>query len=111
MGEITALTFLPRGLFVILVAFGMHVYFAFGRGNKVTGLAFVFRLRNFVMFFIPVISEHRVCWRPDRALFTLKPGFWIVRSQMQFEIVIVVGFIFTLVAKLNKILVEQLLPF
>ena len=105
MGEVTSLTFLPFGLLIFLVTFCVHIYLAFGWGNKVTCLTFVFRLCDFMMFFIPVISKHRVCWCSDRTLFTLKPSSWIVRSQMQFEIVVVVCFVFTFVAKLNEILV------
>ena len=58
-----------------------------------------------MMFFIPVISKHGVCRRSHRALFTLKPTFWIVRFQVRGEIVVVVGFIFTFVAILNELLV------
>ena len=105
MGEVTSLTFLPFRRLLFPVAFGMHIHFAFRGGYKVAGQTFVFRLCDFVMFFIPVVSKHRVRWRSDRTLFTLKPAFWIVRFQMCSEIVVVVRFIFTLVAILNDLLV------
>ena len=35
MGEITSFAFLPFGLLLFLVVFGMDIQFAFGRSNKV----------------------------------------------------------------------------
>ena len=37
MGEITSFAFLPFGLLLFLVVFGMDIQFAFGRSNKVAG--------------------------------------------------------------------------
>ena len=56
MGEVTSLTFLPFRLLLLPVAFGMHIHFAFRGGYKVAGQTFVFRLCDFVMFFISVVS-------------------------------------------------------
>ena len=87
MGEVARFTFLPLRLLPLLVAFGVHVKFALGRGCVGAAETIVFRLRDLVVFFVPVISEHVVCRGSERTLFTLKPSFWIMDFHVQFEIV------------------------
>ena len=105
MGEVARFTFLPLRLLPLLVAFGVHIQFALGRGCEGTAETIVFRLRDLVVFFVPVISEHVVCRGSKRTLFTLKPSFWIVDFQVQFEIVRIGGLVFTLVTIMNDLLV------
>ena len=48
-----------------------------------------------------VISKHVSSWCSDRALFALKPIFWVMCFQVQFKIVRIGGLVSTLVTEVN----------